>query len=345
MATRNTRNVGRLALVLTIALAAAHHAAAQGYKFVDFDGLGDHAGGTTINGINNLGQEVGFSTNTGDATFTNFVRNADGTFTALNGTNGLLNTEQANGINNAGTVVGSNGDNGAFSFAKGGTPTNLALADPGNTTSQVAFGINDNGAIVGQYVNTDTGNTPGFLLSGGAFTLFTPTTNPATIVTNVQGINNNGIAVGFDSPNGTNQHGFVWNTGTNAATQIADPSTPRITVGGLVLTQFLGVNDNGTAVGYYQTTNGSQFGFLYSLTNSKYTYLDDSNAVPVNGVQITQITGIDNRGDLAGFSQDGNGIQHGFIATVAPESGSLALLLAPAALAVGITLRRRTRSA
>ena len=100
--------------------------------------------------------EVGFSANAGGATFTNFLRNPDGTFVTLAA---LPGAAQANGVNNGGTVVGSDGAGNAFSLT-GGALTTLPNADPGNTTSQLAFGINNAGKIVGQYVNTTTGNTP-----------------------------------------------------------------------------------------------------------------------------------------------------------------------------------------
>jgi probable HAF family extracellular repeat protein len=41
------------------------------------------------------------------------------------------------------------------------------------------------------------------------------------------------------------------------------------------LTQFLGINDNGLAVGYYQTNDGSQHGFLYDIAAMSYSLLDD----------------------------------------------------------------------
>ena len=67
---------------------------------------------------------------------------------------------------------------------------------------------------------------------------------------------------------------------------IGDPN-----VANLVLTQFLGVNDNNLAVGYYQTLDGSQHGFLYNFNTQTYSFLDDPNAAKT-GFSITQITGI-----------------------------------------------------
>jgi hypothetical protein len=320
------------ALACACGLAMPHPATAQGYQFTNFDGTGDHTGGTTINGINNFGIEVGFSTNA-DGNFTNFLRNPDGSFVTLSA---LPAAAQANGVNTDKTVVGTDGAGNAFSLSLN-TVTTLPNASPGNI-SQVAFGINDGGKIVGQYLNA-LGNMPGFLDNGGSFTLYSPTAT-ATI-TNVQGINNKDQAIGFYSADGVHQHGFLWNTDTNATTLFADPNTARIAADGLVLTQFLGINANGEAVGYYQTNNGSQFGFLFNTMTDTYTYLDDPQAAPVNGVQITQITGIDNQGDLSGFYVDPNGVQRGFFATAVPEPGSVALMIGMGLSGIGLLARRR----
>jgi hypothetical protein len=302
------------------------------YIFTSFDGPGTITA-TTANGINNDTAIVGFSTVTG-MNF-NFIRHPNNTFTLLviGGDTGAM----ANGINKAGTVVGVSGPNNAthpntaFSLASGSsTPTFLPAPNPGNTVSSVAFGINDKGVIVGQYVDSKSGTTPGFILNNGAFTLLNPTdpvSGTTATVTNAQGINNNGTGVGFESANGVNQHGFKFDLAGHT-TALPDPAgTPQILADGLVLTQFLGVNDSGIAVGYYQTNGGSQHGFLFDLATDKYTFLDEPNSVPgTTAASITQITGIDNAGDLTGFYLDANGAMHGFLATPAAEPAPLTLL-------------------
>ena len=97
-------------------------------------------------------------------------------------------------------------------------------------------------------------------------------------------------------------------------TLLADPVTDKTMGGNLVLTQFLAINDKGGAVGYYQTKDGSQYGFLYDIETMTYTFVDHPKAAPVKGVQITQITGLDNAGEITGFFIDAAGDQHGFVA-------------------------------
>jgi uncharacterized membrane protein len=213
----------------------------------------------------------------------------------------------ANGVNASGAVVGV-ADSAAIELLKG-APTKLA---PPGAMSSAALGISDDGVIVGQLVDA-SGKTPGFVDMGGTFTTVQPTAK--SMVTNVQGINDMGVAIGFYSEDGTTQHGFVYDTASGTTTLLADPSTPRTAKGGLVLTQFLSINDSGQAAGYYQTTDGSQYGFVYDVASMTYRFLDHPKAAPVMGVQVTQITGIDDSGEIAGFFVDAAGAQHGFVAS------------------------------
>lgn len=320
-----------LALLCGLGISASRPAQAQ-YQFLNFDGPGDNGGGTTVNGISNNKVEVGFSMNANMNVFTNFLRNPNGTFTLLN----ILGdpAAMANGVNSAKNVVGVTG--GQAFLLQNANLTLLPAVNPGNTASEVAFGINDKGVIVGQYTDNATDTTPGFVDKNGSFTILNPVISAS--VTNAQGINNAGLVTGFYSTDGEHQHGFFFDTNTDAFILPADPN-----VANLFLTQFLGINDKNEAVGYYQTNNGSQHGFLYNLAAHTYTFLDDPQAANLNGVQITQITGIDNAGDLSGFYVDANGLARGFFANTTPEPGAATLLLASGLIGTSFLAGRRKR--
>ncbi len=142
-------------------------------------------------------------------------------------------------------------------------------------------------------------------------------------VVNAQGINNKGLVVGFYVGTDTQVHGFMASQGaakhgTLTGTAIADPTIP--TVAGepgatFVFSQILGINDKGIAVGYYGDSTTSQHGFLYNTNTGQYTFLDDPSEAFNNGVEVTQITGITNSGEITGFYSDANGVFHGFVAT------------------------------
>lgn len=329
--------LGTASMAILLVILSSPVQAAPIYNFTSLDGPGNNGGGTTVNGINNNGYLVGFSSdNAASPTlFTNFYRSPGGTSTALNlGGDPLA---MANGINNSLTVVGGLSNGTAFVMV-GGTPLPLAAVN-GTTASETAFGISDTGLIVGQYTDSNTGTTPGFLLKNGSYTTLNPI--PIALVTNAQGVNNNGVVAGFYSADGIHDHGFLYNSQTSTYALAPDPN-----IANLVLTQFLGINDQGIVSGYYQLPDGSQHGFLYNTTTQAYTFLDDPNAA-TSGVSITQITGINDSGELAGFYVDGTtGRQRGFVATLVPtttpEPGSLLLLGAalPLVALAGVWRRR-----
>jgi hypothetical protein len=290
-----------------------------GYKFTNFDGpnAGTVAGtGTNMNGIANSGTAVGVTI--GNAgTLTNFTVNPlrSRTTTILN-INGST-TAMAFGINSAGTVVGTDGQGNAFSLSRRGV---LKTFIPTSGKSAAAFGINDQGTIVGQFVTSTA--TPGFIqVHGKSFVTINAPSGPNIV--NAQGINDKSLVVGFFVGTDGQDHGFMVNAkgvknGTLTGTAIADPTIPTVageTGATFVFSQVLGINDKGIAVGYYGDSTGSQHGFLYDTKTGQYTFLDDPNEAFNNGVEITQITGITNSGEITGFYSDANGVFHGFVAT------------------------------
>lgn len=284
------------------------------YMFMMFDGPGDNAGGTTVNAISDSGDVLGFSSNADGSVLTNFIRARNGSFTTLDlGDPGAM----AIGINAAKVVVGATGDN---AFTDRTNAMNVVMLPPalaGKTMTEAAFGINNGGMVVGQYTRTDTGATPGFLLADGKFTDVSPMTAQ---VTNAQGINNDGMVVGFFATaaavagpviaDNVAQHGFLFDSATGAYTLLPDPQQPN-----LFLSQYLGINDQSQTVGYWQDMAGSQHGFRYDLLTKTFTFIDEPDAAPVAGVSVTQVVGINNAGDIAGFFIDAKGVQHGFFAT------------------------------
>jgi hypothetical protein len=290
-----------------------------GYRFTNFDGPtpGTAAGtGTNVNGIANSGTVVGLTIGNG-GTFINFTADPlRSRATKLLNIKGST-TAMAFGINSAGTVVGSDGHGKAFSLTRRGV---LKTFIPTGGKSATAFGINDQGTIVGQYVTSTA--TPGFIqVQGKSYVTISAPSGPNTV--SAQGINDKGLVVGFYVGKNGQDHGFMVNArgvkhGTLTATAVADPTIPHVageTGATFVFSQILGINAKGLAVGYYGDSSGSQHGFLYDTKTGQYTFLDDPSAAFNHGVEVTQITGITNSGEITGFYSDANGVFHGFVAT------------------------------
>jgi uncharacterized membrane protein len=294
-------------------------AAAGGYQFLNFDGpnAGTNAGaGSNANGISNSGTVVGFDIDNNGA-FHNFTANPLRSRQAqelnINGSTAA----QAFGVNRQGLVVGTDANGNAFFLSSGHLHTFIPLGGSAAT----AFGINDHHAIVGQYTDA-AGQMPGFIRTGDrtAIRIDAPS-GPDTV--NAQGINNQGLVVGFYVGTDGQDHGFIANErdarhGQLTGTAVADPTIPNVPGepgATFVFSQILAVNDEGIAVGYYGDSTTSQHGFLYNTHTGRYTFLDDPSEAFHNGVEVTQITGINDAGEVTGFYSDANGVFHSFVAT------------------------------
>ena len=266
---------------LALLVANSSQADTINYSFVNFElpDSGNTAGvGTNMNGIANNGAAVGVAIND-NGNDNNFVRNPNGSTTGPLNIDASTNA-MAFGINSGGNVVGMvNG--AAFYLPSGGSAQTLTQVGGGST----AFGINDDGNIVGQL--TEGVSTPGFYLASNASTSFTTILAPPGVGTedvNAQGINDNGLIVGFYVNTMGEDQGFdalISNAvgGVLTGTAIANPVIPMNVPGEpgatLVFVQILGINDEGLAVGYYQDSTGSQHGLLYNTITGQYTFLDD----------------------------------------------------------------------
>jgi probable HAF family extracellular repeat protein len=292
---------------------------ARGFTFTNLDGPtpGTNAAtGTNQNGISNSGTSVGFTIDNNGA-FHNFTVNPlKSNSVQLLNINGST-TAMAFGTNAGGTVVGTDGNGNAFSLSARGA---LKTFIPNGGKSATAFGINDKEEIVGQFVTANA--TPGFIKVNAKSTITINAPSGPNVV-NAQSINNKGEVVGFFLGTDGQVHGFMANEGkgktaTITGTAIADPTIPAVAGepgATFVFSQVLGVNDNGIAVGYYGDSTTSQHGFLYNTHTGQYTFLDDPSEAFNNGVEVTQITGITNSGEITGFYSDANGVFHGFVAT------------------------------
>jgi hypothetical protein len=236
----------------------------------------------------------------------------------------------------------------AATFAMGAQPAradNYAFQDivnNGDVTFNQELGINTAGTIAG-YFGSGAGGHP-----NQGYTAvppygqpnFTPENFTGSVQTQVTGINDAGVTVGFwsDSNIGVgkdNNFGFVNVGGTftnvnNPATppaQLPPPTTP-------VFNQLLGVNNSDIAVGFYTDATGVTHGYTYNIAAKTFSpNINDPNAGTAGG-QGTTAAAINNinGGEIAGFYIDAGGVAHGFtdiggVFTTIDPTGSMSTML------------------
>ena len=159
---------------------------------------------------------------------------------------------QLMGVNDLNVAVGfyndANGNSHGYTYNINTGKFSADINDP-NAVSTVSAAINNLGRIAGFYTDAQ-GTIHGFLDHHGHFTTVDA---PGASETQLLGINDFGIAVGFDVVNGV-QHGVIFNSNTGKFTTL-DPH-------GSTGTTLNGINDLGQIVGFYVDPHGNTDGLL-----------------------------------------------------------------------------------
>jgi probable HAF family extracellular repeat protein len=158
------------------------------------------------------------------------------------------NETDANGINNAGHIVGTVIGKGVHGFLDiDGTVGIIAV--PG-AAATFAYGINNSDQVVGRFVDDegDHEENHGFLYVGGTFSTIDV---PGASFTQASSINDAGDIVGYFSDT-KGVHGFLYGGGTFNI----------IDVPGAVGTRASGINGAGQIVGYFWDNQDRRRGFL-----------------------------------------------------------------------------------
>jgi probable HAF family extracellular repeat protein len=279
------------------------------------------------------------------------------TFSTLNNSNDPT-FNQLLGVNNHGQIAGYFGS-GARHHPNKGYLINLSGAAasfqnenfPTGKQTQV-IGINDVGVTVGFWSTQNrknlSDNNMGFYTLNGVFhNVVFPTRNMSSPpVTQLLGVNNNDIAVGFFSGKAGDAHAFEFSirggwfrrlhipgavsstaTGINNRGEIVGfftnkkgktfgfVITPRgaiieFNIPGASSTMAFGVNDFGTVVGTFMTGSGNNaksFGFVWRPGHGVRVVSDP------HGRGATTLNGINDAGDLVGFFTAANGNTDGLL--------------------------------
>jgi Cu/Zn superoxide dismutase len=204
------------------------------------------------------------------------------------------------------------------------------LDDTADPTFNQLLGINDDGLIAGYFGSGAQGHpNMGYLLNG---TSYQGQNFPGSVQTQVTGLNNDGVTVGFysgmNNANMMNDNsGFVDVAGSfrTADFPAADPASPPVD-------QLLGVNDHDIAVGFYADAKGNNHGYEYNIGDHAYRRVLDP-ADP--GASLTAAA-INDRGDVAGFYTGTDGKTVAFLKTAGGQFRTLAYPGASGTSAFGV---------
>jgi probable HAF family extracellular repeat protein len=210
-----------------------------------------------------------------------------------------MNSIYANGINDAGVIVGSFNNNSEGFLLSKGVMTVINVPYQGAAGTNVE-GINDSRVVVGSWYTAGGAASHLFTWHHGVFTQVPD--YPGGSQQYPGGINNNGDISGIVTDSNGVNHAFLLKNGVYT---LIDPPGSAYTAGG-------GVNDADEIVGLYCTTvqdcsqnSENTHGFLYS--NGTYTTIDYPNA------PFTTVTSINDQGMMVGFYVDQGGYGHSFL--------------------------------
>jgi len=203
-----------------------------------------------------------------------------------------------------------------------GAGTQLELDNPGDPNFNQLLGINDAGVIVGYFGDGTVVPNNGYVLvpkNHYAVENFTqlPAGDKAS-QTQAIGINNLPLPeiVGFYTDSATSfTHGFLDADGVQYT--IDDPAglPPNVKA---PAQNLLGINDSGTAVGFWTDNNGHEHGFVVAInaqTHQPSRFIEVSPA-SFPGAIATQVSGINDRQQICGFWTDSGNNNHGFFGQV-----------------------------
>jgi len=186
----------------------------------------------------------------------------------------------------------------------------LTLNDDRDLTFNQLLGINNEGQIAGYFGSGNAGQpNKGYVLRPPfAQGDFGSENFPGSAQTQVTGLNDFGVTVGFFStqngatPADDNNVGF-W----RANGRYHQVSFPTMNNSSPAVNQLLGINDTGTAVGFYNDKAGNAHGYAYNIATRRF------KLVTVPGATSVTAAAINDDGTVAGFYTNAKGTVDGFI--------------------------------
>jgi hypothetical protein len=209
------------------------------------------------------------------------------------------------------------------------------IDNPTDLTFNQLLGINDQDEIAGYFGSGAPGHpNKGYVIPPFSQT-FVNENFPGSVQTQVTGLNNRGVTVGFwsNSDNGVGKdENFGW-VRVHGHFRTADFPTGQAS---FVVDQLLGVNDENVAVGFYTDAAGNNHGYEYNIDHNSYSSVVDPNAP---GASLTAAA-INDEFDVAGaYTNPSGGKTDGFLLTHHGQFIDLAVPGAASTMALGVNNR------
>jgi hypothetical protein len=193
-----------------------------------------------------------------------------------------------------------------------------------DATFNQLLGISNRGQIAGYFGSGAPGHpNKGYLLTLSRHGSWYQNENvPGSLQTQVTGLNDFGVTVGFWSDQNTasqmnDNFGFYTWGGHFHSVNFPTPNNASPPVN-----QLLGVNDSGVTVGFYTDAKGNNHGYTYSITRHRF------RSVRIRGATSLTASAINNDGDIAGFFTGSGGVTKAFLLR---SDGGLTTLAFPGA--------------
>jgi len=199
------------------------------------------------------------------------------------------------------------------------------------------LGINNNGRIAAYFGSGAKGHpNKGFTINAPYAQGDIKSENfPGSVQTQVTGLNDDGVQVGFYSTQNTasavnNNFGFYFNgsfhkvvfpTGNNAKPPVD---------------QLLGVNDHNIAVGFYNNSAGAARGYEFNLKTHKFSLVSKPGAPTGGKAPSLTAAAINNHGEVAGFYVTTGGVTDAFVKLASGKFTTFAVPGASATNAFGV---------
>jgi hypothetical protein len=209
----------------------------------------------------------------------------------------------------------------------------LTLNDRRDLTFNQLLGINNQGLIAGYYGSGAAGHpNKGFVLrSPFAQGDFGSENFPGAAQTQVTGLNDTGTSVGFystmNSMNTANDNNIGFWRADGRYHSVSFPTRNNAMPS---VNQLLGVNDTGTAVGFYNDAKGNAHGYAYNLRTRRF------KVITVHGATSLTATADNNMGAVAGFYMTAKGATDAFIQFHGGKTVTIAMAGASATQAFGL---------